>query len=151
MSYLSPEVLAKAEAEDMLSVDSLASIYANQLTFGLNIESTDLGKKITYRNIYSEKEYKVRMFQLDFELQPLFELKVGDQVFEATSSHFIRTPTQDDKVEILITLPMIPESLQGENQNITVIYYDDVFLTGIHHFNYSLKEILSYQTQILEI
>lgn len=143
VKYLPPEYLAVTDRSSG-KTDSLKNYYSQSLTFLLSINPDQLNQKdVVYKDVNNYIDYKSRIYQLSFRLDELISVEIEDVRLKPVLTSFenvygikqgrdiivVFTPADDRQSELLAS------------GNIDFILNDEIFSTGISHFQFLRGDI----------
>lgn len=151
LKYIPAEYLIYKEFNGMVSAtvakkDSIAEYYKHNLNFVLSISPTgsdDEGRNILYDKIEKFEDYKSRVFDINFDVENLIELKLDEGVSLAPSIYNVEN-TYGLSKELNFNLVFSPQASMGsfdQVDQIDLVFSDYIFETGISHFVFDKKDL----------
>ncbi|BDS10486.1 hypothetical protein [Aureispira anguillae] len=118
--------------------DSLKEEYDSSLNFILKVapsEDADVKFDVMTETVGSLSEFKEQAFTINFELQKLIRLKVGDQELKPVlvETENVYGLTQHRLINIVFAKEDIKEAWANVKK-MDLIFNDDIYGTGRHHF-----------------
>lgn len=146
LTYLPKPYLAKKEIKnskaDLTETKKIMNSYANSLSFLLTIkpDSTDSEVDIMKTGVKNYDEYKQRFLAMNFELGESIKLKIGNNELAPTLFNVENTYglANDININIVFDNKQI-QQIPGEK--IELVFMDDYFETGIHHFVFQKNKL----------
>jgi hypothetical protein len=148
--YLSPEYRLYLEGNKGKGIsaqtrDSLLLNFKNQIAFLVKIApSKSNGGDIMLKNILNYPEYKSRMENMNFHFQEFFELKAGKSAIKPLAYSFENTYglTTYRNAILVFSKNQFADLTELTNYKwLDLIYYDEIFKTGISHFVFDTEVI----------
>lgn len=133
------------QGEDILAdqVDSLKASYGNSLYFLMEVSFEDAGKRrgadVVQSTVKSYNEFVEQVNRLSFELDDNVILVSGNDTIRPSLYHYERGYELGKKQSFLFAFPFNNEKT---HEQVSFIYNDEVFKTGVNTFRFSTgKEI----------
>ena len=145
VKYLPPEYLALREVSEVhnstrIMYDSLLKLYKKNSTFILNIspEGANGNKDVMYAGVNNYKEYKQRVFDLNFDFSSYVFININDKLYPAKLSNLENTYSiSNDRNFYLV----FSDSILNTGNDIDFVFDDEIFNTGISHFEFQAKDL----------
>ncbi len=147
VKYLPPEYLAAKDSRGLSQSgkDSLLKSYSQSKTFLLTISPNGKAEKqgdLMFRNINNYQQYKERSFAMNFEIGEYVNLDAGDNTYAPVLSTLENTYGLEEGRSIYL---VFNDHHQGEEfdkaKELDVVFNDELFNTGLHHFVFSRKNL----------
>ncbi|MBO9703619.1 MAG: hypothetical protein J7604_25670 [Sporocytophaga sp.] len=153
VKYLPPDFLAHKELKRMESrvettKDSLVNLYSKSKTFLITIAPDEReGEKkgdLMLTGISNYREYKERVFDLNFNLEEYVELIAGKEVYEPVLSGMINGYDLTNKKEFYLVFSE-KQGQQGLDQSkeMDLVFDDEFFNSGRTHFLFKQEHLAS--------
>lgn len=145
--YLPAEYLAYKDFENhnqSVDLDSIIESYSHQVTIMLSIgPSQEEGKDIMIKGIYGYKDFKERLYSLNFEIEAHIKLKTFEETYRPVLSSFERLYGLKTGRDILFvfTPEVKTEEALFTDETLVFEYDDKDFGTGLTHFKFKRKDI----------
>jgi hypothetical protein len=143
VKYLPHQLLALQNGDSIPSAKKSALSNANSLTFIMDLSPADKGEStdLLYTGVRDYKQYKERILDLNFSLQPMIWLELpGRRVHPALC--FLENTyglSTGKKVWITFSLEELGQSKEGKD--LDLVFHDQVFSTGMNHFVFTKESI----------
>lgn len=148
LKYIPAEYLTYKDLQGagFVKKDSIAEYYQHNLNFVLSIRP--LGKEEGERNIMFDRlekfeDYKKRVFDLNFNMEELVELKLDKGIALVPSIYNVEN-TYGLSKELNFNLVFSPKAHKDDfdrAEEIDVVLNDYIFETGISHFVFKKKDL----------
>lgn len=143
VKYLPPDYLAITD-KSSTNTDSLKKYYAHSLSFLLSINPEQANQKdIVYRDVNDYSDYKARIYQLSFRLDELISIEVGNMKLTPVLTSFENVYGIKQGRDIIVVFTPVDKN-QAQllaSGNIDFIFNDEIFSTGISHFQFKRSDI----------
>lgn len=138
-------ILKELNSNKKINRDSIEQYYRNNLTFVLSIAPVENkeGRNIMFDQVTKFEEYKKRVFELNFNMEEMVELKVDDNETLLPSIYNVENTyglSKDLNFNIVFS-PKDPKLGFKNLKNIDFVLNDYIFETGINHFVFNKKEL----------
>lgn len=147
VTYLPPEYLVYQEMQnrgtDAVAVrDSLLAMYSHSRAFLFEF-SPDSAKgegDVFYKGLSTYSEYVERVKTMNFSLNEYVVLESGEHKYKPSFSFFENSYSLDNRRKaVVIFTPGKGE--QPFANDVGVVFYDEIFQTGIHRFFFDEKDV----------
>ncbi|WP_028980228.1 hypothetical protein [Sporocytophaga myxococcoides] len=153
VKYLPPDFLAHKEMKRMESreentKDSLVNLYSKSKTFLITIAPDEReGEKkgdLMLTGVSNYREYKERVFDLNFNLEEYVELIAGKEVYEPVLSGMINGYDLTNKKEFYLVFSE-KQGQQGldQSEEMDLVFDDEFFNSGRTHFLFKQEHLAS--------
>jgi hypothetical protein len=151
MKYLPTEYFVERELNDYASneitpilVDSLTGEYNNSLTFMFTIgPDVEAGKDfdVTRVNLENYEEYEERMDILNFQLGQQLRLNFDGNALAPSIVQMENTYGLKKETNFLVVFNLPVAKIEQQDQEMSVVYNDQVFYTGVNKFTFSTEQL----------
>lgn len=130
-----------------LSIDSLKKEYDSSLNFILKIapsEESDAQFDVMTETVSSLAEFQEQTLTVNFELQKFIYLKLGDQKIKPVlvEAENVYGLTKHRLINIVFAKDEF-EELWNREDKIDLVFNDEIYNTGKHHFLFDKSDFLS--------
>lgn len=150
--YLAYQDLSGEKSINKSAIDSIVSGYQKSLTFLMTLGVDGKMKKgdIMYQDISNYEEYKQKLYAMNFEVEQLTILTLGDKKYKPVLSSLENVYGLTDSRNI--TLVFVPDTENEKSfytsDKVLLSYDDEIFNTGINHFTFNREDINNTPTFI---
>lgn len=133
--------------EEGISLEEIRQNYSHGQSFVLTLgPDTRDGKKggdIVLRGARSYKDYKDRLLELNYELEPLITLKAGNLELQPALSNLenVFGMSESRKVNLTFVASNAREDSILNNSDLELIFDDRIFRTGLNRFVFKKADI----------
>jgi hypothetical protein len=126
--------------------DSVAAYYKDNVSLLLSISpigTKDRERNIMYDGLEKFEDYKKRVFDLNFNMEELVELKLGEGISLAPSIYNVENTyglSKELNFNIVFSPSAAVKSFESYDK-IDIVLNDYIFETGISHFVFEKKEL----------
>lgn len=149
MKYLPSDLYVYKTMMDSpnLSIDSLKKEYDSSLNFILKIapsEESDAQFDVMTETVSSLAEFQEQTLTVNFELQKFIYLKLGDQKIKPVlvEAENVYGLTKHRLINIVFAKDEF-EELWNREDKIDLVFNDEIYNTGKHHFLFDKSDFLS--------
>jgi hypothetical protein len=125
-------------------VDSISEDYGHSLTFMFTLApDKKLGKEFDVTNVNTENytAYEERMDLLNFQLSKYLHLEVDGQEMQPALVQMENTFGLKKESNFIVVFNVPVHEFEQQNHNMSLVYDDPVFFTGINRFSFSTEVI----------
>lgn len=147
VKYLPPELMALNDISKFqlqkTAYDSLLASYQPFVSFVMTIEldPESVSPDVMMLDVNSKQDYIERFMDMNFAMEGLLVLKVDNVEYAPVYAHLENIYGLKKSRDVLITFPNeARESFKGA-ANMDLVFYDEIFETGIYHFLYKKTEL----------
>ncbi len=116
--------------------DSLQKELSQQQHFVLTIQPTDDKNDIMYRDLANYQEYKERAVEMNFRMDSYLAMQIGGTDVPPLLCTLENTYSVRNGRSLYMVFPAPPEG-----KPVDIVFTDEIFNTGIHHFVFDSKDI----------
>ncbi|OFX36443.1 MAG: hypothetical protein A2X08_14595 [Bacteroidetes bacterium GWA2_32_17] len=143
VKYLPPDYLSLKDKSSR-NTDSLKDYYSHSLSFLLSINPEQVNQKdIVYREVNDYSDYKARIYQLSFRLDELISVEIENMKITPVLTSFenVYGIKQGRDIIVVFTPSDENQAKMIASGNIDFIFNDEIFKTGISHFQFIRSDI----------
>ena len=126
-------------------LDKKKEINKRSLSFLLSLRPEKNGVDLLRYNLTHPEEYSQRVSTLSFHMNNYLTIKVGEDTFVPTLAQYENLHDPSGKISIILKLVLEPSVIQhalGSSSNISLIFEDPYWQTGIHHFVFDQQDFI---------
>ncbi len=143
--YMPVDLLAYQEVKrtQATNTDSIKVLYSSSHTFILNLEpkKENLSGSVMNLGVSNRHEYKQRSIEMNFRMGERFQLRIGDRTLSPSVVEMVNTYDLTKDRDLYIVFPDQENTPKEFTEDLELIYYDDLYETGIHHFRFKKDDL----------
>lgn len=139
--YLPTSFLVMREkhiSETILDTDSLQSVYEKGINIYFRIDPLNNDVDIMYADVYNEEQFHQRVYDMNFNLKEMFSLEYKGERIYPSLFHLENDYGMSKGRGMDIVFPITEK--YNLNDEFTLIFDDEIFLTGINKFKFKIKD-----------